>query len=180
MFWEEYKDEDDAALENHNNSAHFKQFFAAAAPLLCCEPISTIKLNKMKKTILAMVAFSLAIVGFAQSKFEVKDLGKFKLHSYITADPLGDINYLIETPKGIVVVEPAAFYDNIKEMNAYIKKLGKPVVKVISDYHIAGYTGFDKSKYVMVQGMPEFSESQVYAGMMSHFANVFKDKMDVT
>jgi PTH1 family peptidyl-tRNA hydrolase len=41
VFWEDYKNE--AALENHNNSAHFKQFFAAAAPLFCCEPVLIIK-----------------------------------------------------------------------------------------------------------------------------------------
>ncbi len=134
----------------------------------------------MKRTLLATVIIGLSTLAFAQGKFETQNLGTFKLHSYVTGDPLGDINYLIETPKGIVVVEPAAFYDNIKELNAYIHKLGKPVVKVISDYHVAGYTGFDKSKYVMVEGMPEFSHGSVYGGMMSHFGDVFKGKMDVS
>jgi len=104
--------------------------------------------------------------------------GTFKLHSYITGDPLGDINYIVENKKGIVLIEPVAFYDNIKEINTYIEKLGKPVVKVISNYHVVGYSGFDKSKYVMVEGMPEFSEGQVYGGMMSHFANVFKEYLN--
>lgn len=130
--------------------------------------------------ILSIAMVAVAITTMAQGKFEVKNFKGFKLHSYITADPLGDINYLVETPKGIIVIEPAAFYDNIKELNAYIQKLGKPVVKVISDYHIAGYSGFDKSKYVRVEGMPEFAAGQVYGGMMTHFGEVFKGKMDVS
>lgn len=116
----------------------------------------------------------------AQGKFEVKDMGKFKLHSFVTGDPLGDINYLIEGNDDIVVLEPVAFYDDIKVMNDYIAKLGKPVVKVIADYHIAGFTGHDASQFVRVEGMPEFSEGEVYGGMMNHFGNVFKDKMDVS
>lgn len=134
----------------------------------------------MRKLFSAIALFSVMVCAQAQSKFEVKDLGEFKLHSYVTADPLGDINYLIEGKDGIVVVEPPAFYDNIKEMNSYIAKLGKPVVKVISNYHVAGYSGFEASKYIMVEGMPEFSEGPVYGGMLNHFGNVFKDKMDVS
>jgi hypothetical protein len=134
----------------------------------------------MKKIVLVLAVVGLVTSAFAQGKFEVKDMGTFKLHSFITGDPLGDINYIVESKKGIVLIEPVAFYDNIKEINTYIEKLGKPVVKVISNYHVAGYSGFDKSKYVMVEGMPEFSEGPVYGGMMSHFGNVFKDKMDVT
>jgi hypothetical protein len=134
----------------------------------------------MKKIVLVIAIVGLVTSAFAQSKFEVKDFGTFKLHSFITGDPLGDINYIVESKKGIVLIEPFAFYDNIKEIKTYVEKLGKPVVKIIANYHVAGYSGFDKSKYVMVEGMPEFSEGQVYGGMMSHFGNVFKDKIDVT
>ena len=41
VFWEEY--ENDFALQQHNESAHFKQFFAAAAPLFSCEPEIIVK-----------------------------------------------------------------------------------------------------------------------------------------
>jgi len=36
VFWEEYQN--DTALEQHNNSEHFKHFFAAVAQLFSCEP----------------------------------------------------------------------------------------------------------------------------------------------
>ncbi|MBS2100981.1 hypothetical protein [Carboxylicivirga linearis] len=134
----------------------------------------------MKKFVLAVAFIGIVVCVQAQEKFQVKDLGKFKLHSFVTGDPLGDINYIIEGKNGVVIIEPVAFYDDIKVMKDYIAQLGKPVVKVIADYHIAGFTGYDESLFVRVEGMPEFSEGTVYGGMMNHFGDVFKDKMDVT
>ena len=43
----------------------------------------------MKKILLTLAVAGMAFVADAQSKFEVKDFGKFKLHTYITADPFG-------------------------------------------------------------------------------------------
>lgn len=134
----------------------------------------------MKKIILSTVFLGLLISLQAQSKFEVTDLGKFKLHSFITGNPLGDINYLIEGKTGLVILEPVAFYKDIEEFKTYIEKLGKPIVKVIANYHIAGFSAFDASKFVRIEGMPEFSEGSVYKGMMSNFAKVFKGEMDLT
>ena len=79
----------------------------------------------MKKFFLMLAIAGMAIAANAQTKFEVKDFGKFKLHTYVTADPLGDMSYIIEGSKSLVVLEPAAFYDNIKEMQAEKKPLPK-------------------------------------------------------
>lgn len=121
----------------------------------------------------------MAIAANAQTKFEVKDFGKFKLHTYVTADPLGDMSYIIEGSKSLVVLEPAAFYDNIKEMQAYILKLGKPVEKVIANYHAAGFSAYESSKYVMVEGMPEFVKGDIYGGMVKGFASNFGNTIDI-
>lgn len=110
----------------------------------------------IRKIILSLTPILMVLSANAQSKFEVKDFGGFKLHSYVTADPLGDMSYIIEGKNGIVVLEPVAFSDNIKEFGEYIAKLNKRVEKVIVNYHAAGFSGFDHSKFVMVEGMPEF------------------------
>ena len=67
----------------------------------------------MRKIILSFAVILMVVSANAQSKFEVKDFGDFKLHSYVTADPLGDMSYIIEGQKGLVVVEPAVFIENI-------------------------------------------------------------------
>lgn len=134
----------------------------------------------MNKIILMLGGIIMAISMNAQSKFEVKDFGSFKLHTYVTADPLGDMSYIIEGSKSVVVLEPAVFLDNIKEFGDYLNKLNKPVEKVIANYHAAGFSGFDHSKFVMVEGMPEFVKGDIYKGMMGNFAAGFGDKMDIS
>ena len=120
----------------------------------------------MKKLGSIALVLCATLTASAQGKFEVKEFGSFKLHSYITADPLGDMSYIIEGNKSVVVLEPAAFHDNIKELGEYLGKLNKPVEKVIANYHAAGFSAFDHSKFVMIEGMPQFVKGDVYSGMM--------------
>lgn len=134
----------------------------------------------MKKSILSLVVILITLSASAQSKFEVKDFGNFKLHSYVTADPLGDMSYIIEGQQSVVVLEPAAFLDNIKEFGDYLTKLNKPVEKVIANYHAVGFSAHDHSKFVMIEGMPQFVQGDVYKGMMGNFAPGFGDKMDIS
>ncbi len=134
----------------------------------------------MKKSILLAVIILLTISASAQSKFEAKDFGSFKLHSYVTADPLGDMSYIIEGKNSVVVLEPAAFLDNIKEFGDYLNKLNKPVEKVIANYHAAGFSAHDHSKFIMIEGMPQFVQDDIYKGMMSNFAAGFGDKIDLS
>lgn len=134
----------------------------------------------MKKLGSIALLLCATLTASAQGKFEVKEFGSFKLHSYITADPLGDMSYIIEGNKSVVVLEPAAFHDNIKELGEYLGKLNKPVEKVIANYHAAGFSAFDHSKFVMVEGMPQFVKGDVYSGMMANFATTFGNKMDIS
>lgn len=71
----------------------------------------------MKKSILSLAIILIILSANAQSKFEVKNLGNFKLHSYITADPLGDMSYIIEGKESVVVLEPAAHHQTSTRKN---------------------------------------------------------------
>ena len=110
-----------------------------------------------------------------ESKFLVQDFGSFKLHAQLTNDPLGDMSFIVEGAEGLVVVEPAAFHSSIAEQQAYVQALGKPVVCVIADYHMAGLTAYPAEAYRMVEGMPEFVRGEIYSGMMAGFAQAFGD-----
>lgn len=116
----------------------------------------------------------LAVAAMAQTKgrFEVKDLGNCKLHVYYTNDALGDASYIVEGKKGLVTMEQPLFKDNVAEFDAYLGKLGKKVVKRITDYHVGGTGNHD---VVMAQGMSEFTKGPVYGGMMKNFAQIFGD-----
>lgn len=127
----------------------------------------------MKKVFLFLLVF-VAMAAKAQTKgsFEVLDLGSFKLHVYNTNDALGDASYIIEGNTGLVTLEQPLFKDNVSEFDAYVTSLNKPILKVVSNYHIGG-TGHQE--VVMVEGMPDFVKGNIYGGMMQNFAQIFGD-----
>lgn len=129
----------------------------------------------MKKALLILFNL-LTITAMAQTKgrFEVHDLGNFKLHVYYTNDALGDASYIIEGKDALVTMEQPLFKDNVAEFDTYLSKLDKPVETRITDYHVGG-TG--KHDVVMVQGMPEFTKGEIYGGMMKGFAQAFGNAM---
>lgn len=118
----------------------------------------------------------LTITAMAQTKgrFEVHDLGNFKLHVYYTNDALGDASYIIEGKNALVTMEQPLFKDNVAEFDAYLSKLGKTVETRITDYHVGG-TG--NHEVVMAEGMPQFTKGEIYGGMMKGFAQAFGDAL---
>lgn len=110
----------------------------------------------------------------AKGRFEVHDLGNFKLHVYYTNDALGDASYIIEGSDSLVTMEQPLFKDNVAEFDAYLSELGKPVEKRVTDYHVGGTGNHD---VVMAQGMPEFTKGEIYGGMMKGFAQAFGDAL---
>ena len=129
----------------------------------------------MKKVLFILFNF-LTITVMAQTKgrFEVHDLGNFKLHVYYTNDALGDASYIIEGQDALVTMEQPLFKDNVAEFDSYLYKLDKPVEKRITDYHVGGTGSHD---VVMAQGMPEFTKGEIYGGMMQGFAQAFGDAL---
>ena len=118
----------------------------------------------------------LAITAMAQTKgnFEVRDFDSFKLHIYYTNDVMADASYIIEGDNALVTLEEPLFKDNVTEFGAYLSKLGKPVEKRISNYHIGGTSSHE---VVMPEGMPQFTKGEIYGGMMQGFAQAFGDAM---
>ena len=129
----------------------------------------------MKKVLFILFNF-LTIATMAQTKgrFEVHDLGNYKLHVYYTNDALGDASYIIEGKDALVTMEQPLFKDNVTEFDTYLSKLEKPVEKRITDYHVGGTGNHD---VVMAQGMPEFTKGEIYGGMMKGFAQAFGDAL---
>lgn len=109
-----------------------------------------------------------------KGRFEVHDLDNYKLHVYYTNDALGDASYIIEGKDALVTMEQPLFKDNVAEFDAYLSRLGKPVEKRITNYHVGGTGNQD---VVMPQGMPEFTKGEIYGGMMKGFAQAFGDAL---
>src|SRR5574344_2678309 len=129
----------------------------------------------MKKALVALATMTTLVAG-AQTKgnFEVLDCTTFKVHVYNSNDVMADASYIIEGKKGLVLMELPLFKENSAEFNAYVKKLNKPIEKVITDYHLGGS---DDHKITEPEGMPEFIKGDIYGGMMKHFGEVFGEAM---
>lgn len=109
-----------------------------------------------------------------KGRFEVHDFDGFKLHVYYTNDVMADASYIIEGKDALVTMEHPLFKDNVAEFNSYIEKLGKPIEKIISDYHVGGSGNHDQ---IMAEGMEEFSKGPIYGGMMKGFEKMWGDTM---
>ena len=130
----------------------------------------------MKKNVLFILfnLFTIMVMAQTKGRFEVHDLGSFKLHVYYTNDALGDASYIIEGRDALVTMEHPLFKDNVAEFDEYLSKLGKPVEKRITDYHVGGTGSHD---IVMAEGMPAFIKGEVYGGMMQGFGKMFGDAL---
>ncbi len=133
----------------------------------------------MKKTILSAVTLFSVVAAFAQQG-TVNDynFGDFKVHIYTSAEAMGDVSILVEGEKKLVVLEPQSFYKSIEDFNAYAEKLGKPIEKIVANYHAGGLAECDIEKVVMVEPMVEFMKSDMAQGMMTKFAGAFQGAMD--
>ena len=129
----------------------------------------------MKKLLFILFnLLTLTVMAQTKGRFEVHDLGNYKLHVYYTNDALGDASYIIEGKDALVTMEQPLFKDNVAEFDAYLSELDKPVEKRITDYHVGGTGNHD---VVMAEGMPEFTKGAIYGGMMEGFAQAFGDAL---
>lgn len=132
-------------------------------------------LQPIKKTLIILFnLLTITVMAQTKGRFEVHDLGNFKLHVYYTNDALGDASYIIEGNDALVTMEQPLFKDNVAEFDTYLSELEKPVEKRITNYHVGGTGDYD---VVMVEGMPEFTKGKVYGGMMEGFKLTFGGAM---
>lgn len=133
--------------------------------------------EKVAETIVKPENINLVTVvgeGTPAGRVELYDLGDFRLHVYYTQDVMNDASYIIEGADSVVTMEEPLFKVNVKEFGAYLAKIGKPVAKRITDYHLGGTADHE---VVMAKGMPAFVKGPVYGGMMKSFEQAFGDTM---
>ena len=130
------------------------------------------------KKVLFILFNLLTITVMAQEKgrFEVHDLGSFKLHVYYTNDALGDASYIIEGGDALVKGMAALdhFGDIVRPVQQKVRRVPAGEERRITDYHVGG-TG--SHEIVMAEGMPAFTKGEIYGGMMQGFAQAFGDAL---
>ena len=77
-------------------------------------------------------------VNLGKGIMEVYDFGAVKLHAYKTNDLITDECFLVEKDKEAFLIESPCFFDNIAELEKYIKNLGVDYKGTVIAYHGAG------------------------------------------
>lgn len=127
----------------------------------------------MKKTL--VILFSLmSMTMFAQGQFDVIEVDGGKVHVYQTNDTMNDASIIVEGSNGLITMEPPLFKSANDEFNAYIEKLGKPVIRTIFDYHLGGTNIVNPT---FPEGMIAYMGDEVYDNMMKGFQNRYGDQI---
>ena len=126
----------------------------------------------------AMYVSSLIAQTKVSDKMSVYELPNSKLHVYQTGDAMGDVSFIVEGEKKLLILEQPLFWENIKEFNAYVKSLEKPIDKVIANYHSLGLADYATKLVVMPDAMVKFNQSPMMAGMTKKFQGEFGETAD--
>ncbi len=137
----------------------------------------------MKRVIFA--ALALVAIACSQSPTEPTNKNverfaydKFNIHLYTSDEAMGDVSIVVEGAESVVILEPQSFYKSIEDLNNYIAELGKPIEKVVANYHAGGLATYAPETIVMVEPMVDFMKSDMAQGMMAKFSKVFDGAMD--
>ena len=119
----------------------------------------------MKKIILVL-AFALSFAGLAWAEIAktpviravnltagavaIYDFNDIKLHAYAAKDNMNDECYVLESSKGLVILESTAYKTNVNEFAEYIKSLDKPVDGALLSYHPNGYKTYNYSDDIKI------------------------------
>ncbi|MFI3323027.1 MAG: nuclear transport factor 2 family protein [Rikenellaceae bacterium] len=138
------------------------------------------KAMMLSATILAASAttFSVEAQTKVSEKMTIYTLPQSKLHVYQTGDVMGDVSFIIEGEKELVILEQPLFWANIEEFNAYVQSLDKPIDKVVANYHSLGLADYPTNKIMMPEAMVEFCKSDNFKGMSAKFAQNFGEAAD--
>ncbi len=117
-------------------------------------------------------------VNLGKGLMEVYDFGAVKLHAYKTNDLITDECFLIEKNGKGFLIEAPCFFDNIKELEAYIKGLGISYEGTVIAYHGAGASFMKGAPVYSTRNADEYSHKGGGAALVSNFAGAFGDSFD--
>ena len=118
------------------------------------------------KKLFGLLLGLVSLTAMAQGQFDVLSFNDFKVHVYQTNDTMRDASIIVEGNDGLITLEPPLFRNADAEFNAYIDKLGKPVVRTIFDYHIGGTKNVNVT---FPEGMIDYMGDESYDTMMKGF-----------
>ena len=117
-------------------------------------------------------------VKLGKGVMEIYDFGAVKLHAYKTNDLITDECFLLEKGGKMFMVEAPCFFDNIKELEAYIKGLSVEFVGTVIAYHGAGATFMKGAPVYSTRHADDYNHNGGGAALVKNFTAAFGDAFD--
>lgn len=108
----------------------------------------------------------------------IYDGGAVRLHAYKTNDPIDNEVFIVEKDGRAVLLESPCFYDNIRELTAYLKDMR--VEGMLVSYHAAGGSFLpDVPKYA-TQSANDYAEAGGGKALIDGFSAAFGAAFDAS
>ena len=108
----------------------------------------------------------------------VYDLNGYRLHAYNTKDALSDEVFIVEKDKRAFVIESPCFFNNIKELESYIKENGIQIEAVLLAYHAAGGSFLKDAKKISTKNAVEYNTKGGGKALVDNFTSAFGSSFD--
>lgn len=114
-----------------------------------------------------------ATVKLGKGEMNVYDFGDIKLYAYKTNDFIDDeVFVLVKNGKGVVIELPC-FFDNIKELTAFLTENKIDVVAKLVAYHAAGASFLPNVKSYGTESSDKYNTVGGGAGLVNNFKGAF-------
>ena len=111
-----------------------------------------------------------------KGEMNVYDFGGIRLHAYKTNDLISNEVFIVEKEGKAVVLESPCFFDNIRELTAYLK--GMEVAGMLVAYHGAGAAFLPEVPKYATQNAVEYSATGGGKALIDNFTGAFGSSFD--
>lgn len=115
-------------------------------------------------------------VRLTKGEMNVYDFGAIKLHAYKSNDFIDDEVFIVEKSGTAVLIESPCFFDNNKELTAYLKDV--EVAGMLIAYHGAGGTFLPDTPKYSTQNAVDYAANGGGKALITNFSGAFGDIFD--
>ena len=117
-------------------------------------------------------------IRLAKGEMKVYDFGGIRLHAYQTNDFIDDEVFMVEKNGQAVLIESPCFFDNHRELEAYLSERRLTVAGMLLAYHMAGGSFLpDVLKYATPSAVA-YGQTGGGHALIDQFAAAFGDSFD--
>lgn len=117
-------------------------------------------------------------VKLEKGEMHIYDGGAVRLHAYKTNDPIDNEVFIVEKDGRAVLLESPCFYDNIRELTAYLKDMR--VEGMLVAYHAAGGSFLPTCPKYATQSAKDYAEAGGGKALIDGFSAAFGAAFDAS